>query len=134
MRGRRFCTSIAIPTNELATHSASAPARSTAQAIAPMSVTPGVSFTISGRLVDPRTASVTAAAAAGSRPNSIPPTSRLGQEMFTSSPATPAAPSSASASRANSPTVSPSMFTTTGVSHVSQTGATSRSSRETPMF
>ena len=49
-----------------------------------MSVTLGLSFTISGRLVAARHAAVTAAAEAQSVPNAIPPASTLGHEMLTS--------------------------------------------------
>src|SRR5450759_4287285 len=71
-----------MPTNVLIAHRASAPAPSTARAITPMSVTIGVSFTHTGRVVRLRTASVTAAAARGSLPKYRPPCSTLGQEMF----------------------------------------------------
>jgi len=67
-RGLYALRSIDIPTNVLTAQSASAPAASTARAMTLMSVTMGVSFTHTGRLVRLRTASVTADAERGSFP------------------------------------------------------------------
>ena len=60
--GRRVLMSIRIPRRVLISETASAPSASTAFAIATISVTLGLSLTISGLLVAPRTAFVTAAA------------------------------------------------------------------------
>ena len=76
---------------------ASAPAASTALAMTVISVTFGDNFTMTGFFVCVLTCSVTAAAALGSVPNTMPPSLTLGQEILTSSPATPST-SSASAS------------------------------------
>ena len=72
----------------LMTDRASAPASTQARAMATMSVTLGESLTMTGLRVFSRTASTTAEAAAGSVPKTIPPCLTLGQEMFTSTPAT----------------------------------------------
>ena len=69
-----------------------APAASTARAISAMSVTFGVSFTMTGRSVSDFTIPVTSAAASGRAPNAIPPFLTFGQEMFTSMAWTPPAP------------------------------------------
>src|SRR5260370_990347 len=70
---------------------ASAPAASTARATATMSVTFGVSLTISGSRVTARTAEVSSAARSGSTPTGRP-LATCGHEMFSSSPATPGTP------------------------------------------
>ena len=76
--------SIRIPRRVLISETASAPSASTAFAIATISVTLGLSLTISGLLVAPRTAFVTAAAIWGVEPKAAPPSLTLGQEMFSS--------------------------------------------------
>ena len=63
---------------------ASAPAASTAFATAAISVTFGVSLTMSGFLTACRTADVTSAAQSGSVPKLMPPPWTLGQLMFSS--------------------------------------------------
>ena len=88
----------------------------------PMSLTIGVSFTQTGRLVRLRTASVTAAAARGSLPKYRPPCSTLGHEMLISKPATPGTPSRRAASSPYSAADSPLMLTSTGKSHSAHFG------------
>ena len=82
--GRRVSASIAMPSSVLMSETASAPSASTARAISTMSVTFGLSFTISGRCVAARHARTTDAAAAQSVPNAIPPASTFGHEMLSS--------------------------------------------------
>src|SRR5258708_9505770 len=120
--GRRAFRSIDVPTNVLTADSASAPADSTARAMTPMSVTIGVSFTQTGRLVRLRTASVTAAAARRALPKYRPPSSTFGHEMLISKPATPGTPSSLDVSSPYSATDSTLMFTNTGKSHHAHCG------------
>ena len=72
-----------------------------------MSVTLGESLTMTGLRVLRRTAWTTLPAAAGSAPNATPPAFTLGQEMFTSTPATPSTASSRPASSAYSSTLVP---------------------------
>ena len=74
--------------------------------MAVMSVTLGLSFTISGFVVAFRTASVMPAAASQLVPKAAPPCLTLGQEMFSSIMST-AVPSSFSAMTTQSSTVLP---------------------------
>ncbi len=68
---------------------ASAPASSTAFAIMTISVTLGESFKMTGFFVWDLAALTTAVAAAGSVPNTMPPSLTFGQETFSSMAATP---------------------------------------------
>ena len=96
--------------------SASAPASSAARASTAMSVTLGESFGITGRRVALRTAATTSWVIRGSPPKAMPPFFTLGQEMLTSRPAMPAAPSQTRATSAYSSTVSPQTLTRCTVS------------------
>ncbi len=84
----------AIPDSVFTAESASAPASAIAVAIGRMSATLGESFTIRGSSVARRTARVTAAAASWSIANCRPPLPTFGQEMLSSTPATPGTRSS----------------------------------------
>ena len=106
-RGRRVSMSIAMPVIVLISESASAPPASALRAITLMSVTFGESFTMSGLRVRSRTARTTRSAATGSTPKTTPPAFTFGQEMFTSTAATPSIPSNRSASAAYSSTLVP---------------------------
>ena len=63
---------------------ASAPAASAARAISVMSVTLGVSLTMSGRFVAARHSPTTFSTEGTWQPMVMPPASTLGHEMFTS--------------------------------------------------
>ena len=96
--------------------SASAPASSEARANTAMSATLGESLGTTGRRVARRTAETTSKVMRGSPPKAMPPFLTLGQEMLTSTPATPSASSRARVTSAYSSTVSPQTLTSTAVS------------------
>ena len=79
--GRRRSASMAMPSSVLMSESASAPAATAARAI---SVTLGVSFTMSGRFVAARQRDTTASTLSVHVPMVMPPASTFGHEMFTS--------------------------------------------------
>ena len=110
---RRF-QSMAIPENVFTSVTASAPASAAACAIAVMSVTLGVNLARIGSPKTSRTPRTTEAVIAGSIPKSTPPLT-LGQEMLSSSPASPAQESSLAAMRTNSSRSWPAMFAITFV-------------------
>ena len=95
--------------------SASAPASCTARAMAVMSVTFGVSFTITGFFAARFTASVTRAAMRGSVPKPMPPSFTFGQEILSSYIATLVSLSS-SVTATYSSTLCPARFAITGTS------------------
>ena len=88
--------------------------------MATISVTLGDSLTISGLLVAARQAAVTAEAAAGSVPKTIPPCLTLGQEIFTSRPATSGTASRRAASSAYSSGVLPEIGDGRGFHHTQE--------------
>ncbi len=90
-RGRRVSTSIAMARNVFTSDTASAPASSAARAKDATSVTFGVSLGMTGSAVTLRTALTTACVPVRLQPNVIPPSLMFGQEMFSSSAATPSA-------------------------------------------
>ena len=89
--GRRVSTSMAIARKVLTSDTASAPASSAAFANDATSVTLGVSFGITGRLVALRTALTTSKVPCKLQPNWMPPSLMLGHEMLSSMAATPSA-------------------------------------------
>ena len=93
--GRRVVMSMAMPVRVLMRERASAPAASTALAMVVISVTLGDNLTITGFFVLSLTLRVTAAAASGWVPKTMPPSLTLGQEILTSRPATPSTSRSA---------------------------------------
>ena len=93
--GRRVVMSMAMPVNVLMREMASAPAASTALAMVVMSVTLGDNLTMTGFFVLSLTLRVTAAAASGWVPKTMPPSLTFGQEILTSRPATPSTSRSA---------------------------------------
>ena len=123
-----------MPLSVLIRDMASAPASSTAKAISLISVTLGLSLTITGRLVADLTAEVALAASSGSTPNSAPPAETLGQLMFSSMPLIPGTPSNLLVTATYSSMVSPAIFTITGTCQLAHTGAFSLIRASTPMF
>src|SRR5580692_2888733 len=113
--GRIVTVSMAIPSSALTSESPAAPAAAQVPATATMSVTSGDSLANTGMsyLAPPRTAATTPAAACGSRANTRPASSALGQERLTSMAVTPAASDSLAARSAYSRTVWPPMETIT---------------------
>ncbi len=85
--GRRFSISITMPVIVFINDIESAPASSTLRAISVISVTLGVSFTMTGLPVLPLTAFTTLKPASGLVPNATPPAFTLGHEILTSIPA-----------------------------------------------
>ena len=79
-------------------------------------------MTITGNVVAARTARVTSADISGSQPKQNPPALILGQEIFTSSPATPGVSSRRLAIIAKSSTVSAEILTIAGTCQCSQSG------------
>ena len=125
--------SIRIPKRVLISETASAPSASTAFAIATISVTLGLSLTISGLLVAPRTAFVTAAAIWGVEPKAAPPSLTLGQEMFSSIMST-AVPSSFWAMVMQSSTVEPATLARIVTSFVRKYGSSCSIKASIPGF
>ena len=82
---------MAIARNVLTSETASAPASSAARANDATSVTFGVSFGITGSVVTLRTALTTSCVPVRLQPKVMPPSLMFGQEMFSSSAATPSA-------------------------------------------
>ena len=95
--------------------SASAPAPSQAFAIEAMSVTFGVSFTMTGFLTAAFTAAVTSAALSHEVPKPMPPPCTFGQEMFTSSQPTCGQASNLRATCTYSSTEKPQTFAMIGL-------------------
>ncbi len=98
---RRRRQSIAIPRQVLIREIASAPPASAARAIESIRVTFGVSLASTGREHALRTPATTRSHIPGSVPKSTPPET-LGQETFSSKPATPGTPSRRAARAINS--------------------------------
>ena len=113
--GRRVFKSIAMPIKVLISDTASAPASSTAFAIATMSVTFGESFTMTGKFVCAFTVRVTSAAVSGCVPKAMLPLLTFGQEILISSAAMRESVS-ASATSPYSSTVFPTTFAMSGTS------------------
>src|SRR5258708_39621335 len=90
--GWRLLVSIPIPAIVLMRETASAPYEAAANAVGRASPLLGESLTIRGSVVARRTAAVTSSTACASAPKTAPPPRAIGQETFTSIPATPSTP------------------------------------------
>ncbi len=132
--GRRASMSIAIPSRVFIMDMASAPASSAAFAMATMSVTLGESFGMTGSEVACLTARTTLPTDAGSAPKCMPPRATLGQDTFSSMPATPGAASSTAAICAYSSIVSPAMLAITIAPRSRNRGRRSRTNTSIPGF
>ena len=124
---------MAIARKVLTSETASAPASSAARANDATSVTLGVSFGMTGSGVARRTAATTSCAPCRLQPNVMPPSLMLGQEMLSSSAATPGASDRIRASSAYSCTVVPQMFTITTARWSRSGGSRSSMKRRTPI-
>ena len=131
--GRRVSTSIAMARNVLTSETASAPASSDARANEATSVTFGVSLGITGRRVTFLTALTTSKVPFRLQPNVMPPSLMFGQEMFSSSAATPSASDRIRASSTYSSSVLPQMLTMTVARRSRSSGSFSLMNRWTPM-
>ena len=115
--------------------SPSAPAASQARAISAMSVTFGVSFTMTGFLTAAFTARVTSAALAQLVPKPMPPPWTLGQLIFTSSQPTSGQLSNFAATSTYSSTEKPQTFAITGLRKTCRSrGSSSAITASTPGF
>ncbi len=132
--GRRVSISMAMPRRVFISEMASAPASSTARAMAAMSVTLGDNLTMSGSWECCLTKVVTLDAAMVHAPKAMPPVLTFGQEMLTSSALTPATLSRRAASAAYSSSVLPLMFTITGACCWRRKGISPEINFSTPGF
>ena len=113
--GRRDAGSIRIASSVLMSERPSAPAFSQAAAMETMSVTFGVSFTMTGFVTAAFTSRVTSAAPSQVVPKPMPPPWTLGQLMFISSQPTSGQRSSFAATSTYSSTEKPQTLAMTGL-------------------
>ena len=131
--GRNLLMSISMPSSVLMSDTASAPAASTALAIATMSVTFGESLRMTGFFVCALASRTTAEAASGSVPKTMPPSLTFGHETLSSMAATPGT-SRRPASLPYSSAVLPEMLTMTFMPYCWMRGSVSSRKCSTPGF
>ena len=119
---RWLSTSMTMPDRVLMAEMAVAPPCSEAFAMSAMLVIFGVSLAMTGPSNRSDTPRTTRSTLVGLAPISMPPASRFGQEILTSSPATPGSPFRRSARRSYSSIPNPPMLTMTGESYFVYSG------------